>query len=186
MDFEELRDNVLGLLGSSVEVEPSAVHRPFSYSTVRLAAWDAVSGGKGKLAVKSVRTGRWFMLHTTKADGSSLESREAFLQRTSGHEKAPQSPAPAAEAPNPPSPSTGLPMSQLLSAPGQASPPLPACPLPSAYHTPPPSHPPPDSHQAGYAPVSYGLGSGPVKNSADQEHYHPMIPGPRRRPAPSL
>ena len=29
MDFEELRDTVLGLLGTSVEVEPSAVHRPF-------------------------------------------------------------------------------------------------------------------------------------------------------------
>ena len=87
MDFEELRDTVLGLLGRSVEVEPSAVHRPFWYSTVRLAVWDAVSGGKGKLAVKSVRTGRWFMLHTTKGAGSPLESHEAFLQRKSRQQK---------------------------------------------------------------------------------------------------
>ena len=116
MDFEELRDGVLGLLGKSVEVEPSAIHRPFWYSTMRPAAWDAVSGGKGKLAVKSVRTGMWFMLHTTKADGTPLESREAFLQHRGGQQKTPQSPAPAAQSANPPSPSTDLPMAQLLSA----------------------------------------------------------------------
>ena len=38
MNFEELHDTVLGLLGNSVEVEPGAVHKPFWYSTVKPAA----------------------------------------------------------------------------------------------------------------------------------------------------
>ena len=50
---------------------------------------NAVLGGKLKLAVKSVSTGRWCMLHTTKAHGFPLESREQFLQRKSGQEMTP-------------------------------------------------------------------------------------------------
>ena len=41
-------------------------------------------GGKGKLVMKSVCTGRWVELHTTKADGTPLASHEGFLQCKSG------------------------------------------------------------------------------------------------------
>ena len=144
--------------------------------------WDAVSGGKGKVAVKSVRTGRWFMLHTTKADGSPLQSREAFVQRKIGQQKAPRSLAPAAQSRNPPSPWTGLLMAKLLSELGQAYPPSLLAPYPVQGYFPlhpiPPSplHPLVDSHQVGYAPHSYGSGSGPVRNSPKQQPYHPYDP----------
>ena len=57
MRFEELRDIVLGLLGSSVDVVWGVVQKYFWFSMVRPLAWDAVSAGKGKLALKSACTG---------------------------------------------------------------------------------------------------------------------------------
>ena len=91
-----------------------------------------MAGVKGKLVVKGNRSGRWFMLHTTKSDGSPLESREGFVNREEGAAKT-SGTSSVAQSSDSTATRVSLPVAQLFSALGQAYPPplLTPCPVPS-------------------------------------------------------